>query len=299
MAKPDAALVAVLGATGLQGGAVARRLLADGYRVRALTRNPAGAKAAALAAAGAEVRQADMFDASSLVDAFTGAAAAYGVQNHHICGYDGEIRQGKNVADAVKQAGVPHLIYASAGPAERGTGVGSWDTKVAVTDYMRDLGIPVTALRPMAFMELMTEAKFYPAASVWHVMPRLMGEHRPVGWLAVADLAAIVAKAVAEPDRFVGLDIPLASDVRSIAEVREIWQQIANRSPRKFPMPRWLFERFSGKDETTMWTWLADHEIDLDTSPALSIHPRALTVHDWLASKLAVAPKAIVKEAAQ
>ena len=48
-----------------------------------------------------------------------------------------------------------------------------------------------------------------------------------------------------------------------------------------------------------MWTWLADHEIDLDTSPALSIHPQALTVHDWLASKLAVAPKANVREAAQ
>src|SRR5687767_12375199 len=103
MAKPDAALVTVLGATGLQGGAVARRLLEAGYRVRAITRNPASGRAAALAAAGAEVRKADMFDAASLVDAFTGATAAFGVQNHHISGYDGEIRQGKNVADAVKQ----------------------------------------------------------------------------------------------------------------------------------------------------------------------------------------------------
>jgi uncharacterized protein YbjT (DUF2867 family) len=289
MPEPDAKLVAVLGATGLQGGAVARRLLADGYRVRALTRKPSGRRAAALAAAGAEVRKADMFDTASLLDPFTGTVAVYSVQNHHISGYDGEVRQGKNVADAVRKTGVPHLIYASAGPGKRDTRVGSWDTKIAIADYARNLGVPMTILRPMAFMELMTESKFYPAASVWHVMPKLMGERRPVVWLAVDDLAAIAAKAIAEPERFLGRDIPLASDVRSIAEVREIWLKIAKRPPPRFPMPRWLFERFSGKDETTMWTWLADHDVDLDTSPALAIHPQALTVRDWLTSKLAPA----------
>jgi uncharacterized protein YbjT (DUF2867 family) len=289
MPRPDAKLVAVLGATGLQGGAVTRRLLADGYRVRALTRNPSSGRAAALAAAGAEVRKADMFDSASLLDAFAGAGAVYSVQNHHISGYDGEIRQGRNVADAVKSTAVPHLVYASAGPGSRDAGVGSWDTKIAIADYARGLGVPMTILRPMAFMELMTEPKFYPAASVWHIMPKLMGERRPVVWLAVDDLAAIAAKAIAEPGRFLGRDIPLASDVRSIAEVREIWLEIANRPPPRFPMPRWLFERFSGKDETTMWTWLADHDVDLDTSPARAIHPQALTVRDWLTSKLAPA----------
>ena len=44
-----------------------------------------------------------------------------------------------------------------------------------------ELGLPVTILRPMAFMELMTDKAYFPAASTWHVMPKLMGENRPVG----------------------------------------------------------------------------------------------------------------------
>ena len=58
-----------------------------------------------------------------------------------------------------------------------------------------------------------------------------------------------------------------------------------------------IAERFTGKDETTMWSWLADHKVNLDTSAALAIHPHALTVRDWLAAKLAPSPKARGQEA--
>ena len=76
----------------------------------------------------------------------------------------------------------------------------------------------------MAFMDLMTEQKFYPAASVWHVMPKLMGECRPVGWLVVDDLAAIAAMAFGDPDTFVGRGLALASHVQSIQECRDTFR---------------------------------------------------------------------------
>ncbi|MGH3864069.1 NmrA family NAD(P)-binding protein [Actinokineospora sp.] len=59
-------VIAVTGATGRQGGAVARHLLSDGWRVRALTHDPDSAKARALATAGAEVVKADMDDRDTL-----------------------------------------------------------------------------------------------------------------------------------------------------------------------------------------------------------------------------------------
>ena len=62
MSQHDARIIAVVGATGLQGGAVTRRLLRDHWPVRALTRNPDGKKARALAQLGAEVVQADLSD---------------------------------------------------------------------------------------------------------------------------------------------------------------------------------------------------------------------------------------------
>jgi predicted DNA-binding transcriptional regulator AlpA len=68
-----------------------------------------------------------------------------------------------------------------------GTGIGSWETKVEVTAHLRALELPVTILRRMASMELMTERKFFPAASVWQLMPKLMGATRPMVWLTVED----------------------------------------------------------------------------------------------------------------
>ena len=50
-------------------------------------------------------------------------------------------------------------------------------------------------------------------------------------------------------------------------------------------MPRRLFERFAGTDETTMWRWLGANEVDFDTGPTLALHPEALTVREWLQRK--------------
>lgn len=274
--------MAVTGATGLQGGAVARALLRERWHVRALTRDPASKKARYLAALGAEVVQADMDDHRSLERAFEGVTGVFNVQNHHISGYEGEVRQGRNVTDVAKRLAVPHVVYGAAGIGSNGTGIGSWETKVDVAAYMSAQGLPVTVLRPMAFMELMTDSKFFPAASTWHVMPKIMGSARPVGWLAIDDLAAVAVKAFADPDRFVGRDLALVADVQSIDEARQTWRAVMGKAPRRVPMPVWLFERFVGVDETTMWNWLRVNEIDLDVQPTRDLHPAALTVGEWV-----------------
>ena len=184
-------------------------------------------------------------------------------------------------------ARVSHLVYASTGNGVPGTGIGSWDAKVTVADYARSLNVPLTVLRPTAFMELMTEKRFYPQASVWHVMPKIMGETRPVGWLTVEDLAVIAVKAFADPARFIGTDVSLAGDILSIQQCREVWREVMGRPPRRFPMPVWLFERFTGTDETTMWKWLRENDILFDTKPTRDIHAGARTLRDWLAQRKA------------
>lgn len=192
-------IVVVTGATGRQGGAVVRHLLSDGWRVRAVTRKPSGKRAQRLAGLGAEVVGADMARHATLGPAFTDAYGVYCVQNPMISGPDGEIVQGKNVADAAKEAGARHVVYGSSGMGAP-TGVGSWDSKLAVQSHMQTLGLPLTVLRPMAFMELMTERAFFPPVSTWYLMPKLMGGDRPVLWLCVDDLGAIAARAFAEPE---------------------------------------------------------------------------------------------------
>ena len=274
--------VVVTGATGRQGGAVARHLLADGWRVRAVTRRPAGAPARRLAALGADVVGADMADRDGLARAFDGAYGLFSVQNPMTSGVAGEIRQGRNVADAARRCGVHHVVYGSAGTGQSGTGIGSWESKLEVQAYLQELGLPLTVLRPNAFMELMTDRKFFPAASTWHVMPGLMGADRPVWWLCLDDLGAIAARVFADPARFVGRDLTLAADVRSIAECRQIWREVTGRPPRSIPMPVWMFERFVGTDLTTMWRWLRTADIEVDLAATRELLPTASDVREWL-----------------
>ena len=110
-------VLAVVGATGAQGGGLARAALEDaqgGFTVRALTRRPGEAKAEALARAGAEVVGADLDDPGSLARAFTGADCAYCVTNfwEHFSP-EKELAQARNLARAARSAGVRHVIWST------------------------------------------------------------------------------------------------------------------------------------------------------------------------------------------
>ena len=174
-----------------------------------------------------------------------------------------------------------HLVYGSAGPGTPGTGVAAWDVKLEVAEYARSRGLPLTVLRPMAFMELMTDKDLHPPVAAWHLMPRLVGEERPIPWLSADDLGAIAARAFADPASYVGSDLALAADLRSLFECRTIWRRVTGRSPRRFPMPIWLFERFVGPDLTRMWRWLATHEVNVDLADTRAHYPNVATVEEF------------------
>jgi hypothetical protein len=113
-------------------------------------------------------------------------------------------------------------------------------------------------------------------------MPRLVGGDRPLPWLSAVDLGAIAARAFADPVTYVGADLGLAADLRTLAECRETWRRVTRRSPRRFPMPLWLFERFTGPDLTRMWRWLATHQVEVDVAATRTHHPSAATVEEFV-----------------
>ena len=113
----DLGLVLVSGATGQQGGAIARELLAKGHTVRALTRKPDSEAARALVKLGAQVVTGDLDDGASLERALAGAWGAYAVQNTWEAGIEGEETQGKRFAEIARKQGVQHLVYSSVGSA--------------------------------------------------------------------------------------------------------------------------------------------------------------------------------------
>ena len=114
---PEKKTIAVTGATGAQGGGLVHAILADPqgeYAARAITRHPGSDKARALAAAGAEVVQADLDDEPSLERAFAGAHGAYCVTNfwEHFSP-EKELAQAANLARAAKAAQLQHVIWST------------------------------------------------------------------------------------------------------------------------------------------------------------------------------------------
>jgi uncharacterized protein YbjT (DUF2867 family) len=110
-------VIVVVGATGAQGGGLARAILNDkngSFTVRAITRNVDSEKAKALADAGAEVVAADLDDVKSLKKAFEGAHGAFCVTNfwEHFKA-EKEVAQARNMAQAAKDAGVKHVIWST------------------------------------------------------------------------------------------------------------------------------------------------------------------------------------------
>jgi uncharacterized protein YbjT (DUF2867 family) len=110
-------IITVFGATGAQGGGLARALLADragGFAVRAVTRKPDSDAGRALAKAGAEVVAADLDDAASVQRAMNGAWGAFCVTNfwEHFSP-DKELAQAGAMADAAAKAGVQHVIWST------------------------------------------------------------------------------------------------------------------------------------------------------------------------------------------
>jgi uncharacterized protein YbjT (DUF2867 family) len=114
---PDKKIIAVVGATGAQGGGLARAILADrsgGFALRAITRKPDSDKAQELSNAGAEVVKGDADDRASIERAFQGAYGVYALTNfwEHFSP-ERELAQARNMAQAAKSAGVQHVIWST------------------------------------------------------------------------------------------------------------------------------------------------------------------------------------------
>lgn len=278
-------LVLVTGATGNQGGATARRLLADGWRVRALTRNPEGEQARALSAAGAELVNGDLDDPGSLDNAVAGAAGVFSVQ---VAGgldptfsADDEIRQGRALADAAQKAGVGHFVYASVAGAERKTGIPSWESKWQVEQYLHSIDLPTTVLLPVMFMENLQAGPVgvQPDGTLSHFLPPDL----PAQLIAVEDIGVFAGLAFANPELYLGRRIELAGDELTFTQIAAAISRAAHR-PVHYQQVK-LAALLGGVDEARLLS--ADDPVwQADIAALRTVHPRLQTFDHWLASKV-------------
>ncbi|WP_157254426.1 NmrA family NAD(P)-binding protein [Nonomuraea typhae] len=234
--------VLVTGATGRQGGATARALLAAGVPVRALVRDAATDRARAVAALGAELVTGDLYDRASVVRAAAGVRAVFSVQMPAFTAdgpdFGSEVTQGVNLVEGARAAGVRQFVHTSVSGADRHADTPGWETmqpamgaKTAIQDRVRAAGFPSwTLLKPGFFME-----NFLP--SMRYMFPHgidggLITALRPgtrLPLIAVDDIGAAAAAAFAAPERFDRVELELAGDYLPMTEIAAVLSHVLGR----------------------------------------------------------------------
>lgn len=289
-------IILVTGATGQQGGAVARRLLAAGWRVRVLVRDVARPAVTALARARAEPVTGDLDDPASLNAAMTGTYGVFSVQPAN----PNEVAQGKNVADAAKAAGVQHLVYSSVGGVESQNrfyveqGWGSID-KWQIEDHIRHLSVPVTILRPAGFMEDFTSpARFFQNGSLnvpWH-------DNLVMQLIAIDDVGAFAALAFANPDHYLGRAMEITGDRLTTPQIADALSAAAGRPVPHTQIPlEVLWEQ--SPEAAKVFTWANKTFYDTDLAPLREAFADLMDFPTWLATVGAARLKTVLNGQAQ
>ena len=256
-------VILVTGATGNQGNAVARQLLANGHKVRAMTRRPEGAAAQALGSLGAAVAQGDFDDLASLEQALSGAWGVFAVQNTWEAGVEKEEEQGKRLAELARKMGVTHFVYASVGSAHRATGIPHFDNKWRIEEAVRRLGFPShTVLRPVFFMENWTSPWFKPGLDEGKLMIGLKPE-TVLQMISVEDIGKYGLIAFEQHDKLNGEAIDIAGDAKTMPETAEILGKAMGKSVTFVQVPIEEVRKFS-EDFAIMLEWFDRVGYDVD-----------------------------------
>jgi uncharacterized protein YbjT (DUF2867 family) len=208
-------MVLVFGATGTQGGAVARALLSRAIPVRALVRTPTSARAQALVKLGAELIVGDLGDERSLARALATVPVAYAITTPFGDGADAEVRQGETIIRAASQAGLPWLILASVAAAERAP-VPHFQSKARVEARLREASVPWTVVAPSYFYENVLGSR---EALLAGELPMPLPIRTPLHQVALRDLGAVVAAVLNRREEHLSVRIEIAGDAPTPEEM--------------------------------------------------------------------------------
>lgn len=280
---PNEKVVLVTGGTGSQGGAAVTHLLAaKKVRVRVLTRNLESPKAKSLAARGVELVKGDFDDVASLRTALAGVSAAYSVQQWtEKGGTAAEELNGKQFADAVKASGSPHLVYSSAEGVERNSGLGHYESKWAIEQYIRDLGLPATILRPVGFMDTLGAPAMQRGMYLGMFRANWGVSHR-VQFVATYDIGWFAARALEDPERYAGRVIPLAGDELSVADIIKIFKTVTGHKPWVAPIPAFVAKMMMPQEFADMFRWVRERGFQVDIAQVRQQYPQLLTFAGWV-----------------
>jgi uncharacterized protein YbjT (DUF2867 family) len=268
----DSLSVLVSGATGQQGGALARVLLDKGHRVRAFIRRPDSPEAKELKRLGAELAEGDFEEPSTMEGAARGMDAVFVVATPFEAGMKAETRHGIAAADATRAAGVGHLVYSSVANADKDTGIPHFNSKRKVEEHIENLGIPYTIVAPVYFMDNLLAPWTLPQLKEGS-LPMALPSSRPLQQIALSDIAAFTALVLENREEFVGRRVDIASDELSGEEMAQALTRVTGREIRYVELPLEQVRQAMGKDGARMFEWFDRVGYSADIAALRRQHP--------------------------
>jgi uncharacterized protein YbjT (DUF2867 family) len=310
--------IAVVGATGAQGGGLARAILADpdgGFALRAITRNTDSDAAKALAEGGAEVVQADIDDEGSVRSAFEGAFGAFCLTNfwEHFSGAK-EVEQAGNMARAAKDADIKHAIWSTFEDSrdwipleddrmptlQETYKVAHFDAKAEADHFFIELGVPTTFLRTSAYWENFIYFGWGPQRGEDGVLAVTfpMGDKK-LPSIGVEDIGKCAYGIFKAGDEFIGKTLGVASEHLTGEQIAAALSKALGEEVRYNDVPADVYRSFGfpGADDVgNMFQFKRDFNEaycgNRDVELSRRLNPEMLTLDAWLAKNASRIPAA-------
>jgi uncharacterized protein YbjT (DUF2867 family) len=305
----DKKIIAVVGATGAQGGGLVRAIVADSsgpFVARAITRNPGSDKAKELAALGVEVVTGDADDEKSMEQAFRGAYGAFCVTNfwEHMSP-EREIAQATAMARAAKTAGIQHAIWSTLEDSRKyiplhddrmPTLHGKWkvphfDAKSVGDESFREAGVPTTFLLTSFYWDNLIHFGMGPRpgedGTLGFVLP--MGERKLPG-IAASDIGAAAYAIFKAGKEYIGKTVGISGEHLTGAEMAAQMSAVLGREVKHLAVPHHVYRTFDfpGADDMgNMFQFNHDFSEQFrearDVGFSRRLNPSMQTFSQWLA----------------
>jgi len=274
--------ILVTGATGQQGGSLARLLLQKRHKVYALTRNTQSSAAQDLRNRGANIVKGDLDDSDSLQRAVKDVESIFLMGTPFEDGTEGEIRRGKLMADIAKENSIEHLVYSSVANADKNTGIPHFESKFKVEQHIKNLGIPHTIIGPTFFMENLPGPGLEQSQLALPLSPSTILQQS-----ALKNIAEFSALVLERRKPFLGKRIDIASDEVTGEQAAEILSNVLGNKIRYVSVPLEQVYQ-ANEDMARMYEWYEKVGTGIDIASLHQEYPEIdwLTFRDWAKLRL-------------
>jgi uncharacterized protein YbjT (DUF2867 family) len=274
----------VTGASGNQGSATARNIAQNGFKVKALIRNPASAAAEKLKHPNIEIVQGDLNDPLSYKSHLKNIDGAFALFTF-IKGVKNEIWQGKSFVDSAKEMNVPFILYSSVIGADSGSGIPHWESKNEIEQYLKNSGISYTIIRPSYFYQNF----LFPEVHKRILKGKLVTPVRKdkvFQLISTDDVGRIAATILVNKEKYNHRTITIAADQMDMQTVAKTFSEVLGKPVSYSQLPGLLTRIFMGGDLHTMFKYMNSNDmLFVKNMQELKTElPFLTSFKDWVAS---------------